>query len=1233
MKKTLYILLIFLPTLLVSQYHDAQWIWDDYKLDFRKNNDSVLVYTGKNMQKYFHFDEEYNYDGVIYHFYDLPRLHLMDFCHANGEMFIHINNDSTWINKYYKSTVFDANYHTLNYDSLNRDNGTISIGPTRDIGGVYKLNDSILRVYKNVYFKRNDEPKETNRIFSHLIYDDIGIDSLYTSVKLEFTIALDSLNSFTLMPYETPDKHWIIGRYRNFINSYLVDGTVINPTPNSKLDLAELDIDPSWVKYYHSNNKNYFEYKGAPNGKLLLIFNSGLPKNLNPKIYLYSFDNANGGLKLITYFENLYDNYYDVDVDKLFNFSPNSKYIYISALNTVEQYDISTLDSASIHSSKFTIAQLDTTLHGEHASYHRNLTNFLIAPNGKLYYRSDYTDSIDNEIKNFSSFFSVIERPDRKGDQSMFNLKKHYYNKFRYFKDYIVVNNKTYYKPRWNKLQPPSHMIGRNVSYCAGEDAYLNNVWRDEFVGTNFKWELLNLESDDEDLAAEINKYFEENEGIDEPYFPNATHNHEGKYYITWTDTLGYNRERIVNLYVDTLPKVNIVSTKLTEDCERERYRLQPETIVERYEYRWSTGETTPAIEVDSAGEYKLYITSFQGCVDSSNIIIDYEDDEIYLEILGGDKLCHGSTITLSANQDYESYLWNTDETTKSIDIDNAGQYILTVETTKGCIISDTVEITYHPNVIAELKPAPTTICEGDSVLLESKYDAPYFDYLWNTEATTKSIYARETGTYKLTITDTRTGCMDSTEIAISVEDNLQPTIIGTNICEGETATLEALPNDPIYSYEWSNGETTPTIEVSQPATYTVTVRKDGCSGTAEFTVNESPNPEFEILGEDIVCGNTAMLSCSKDYAEYLWSTDEITKEIEVTEPGRYSLTVTDENGCQATEEFTVNEQSLSFDISKDRIDFGKVYISETAIDSAEIINTSGFDITIQSGDEQYRILDGQTVQYNKTLNPTELGPYTDSFEYRVIEPCDTVITIPVTAEVYAKVEISTKEETETEIGKEESIPVYLQAEADLGEQTYSITTDIDKTVLFTEEDYTITQTAPINKAKTKVHEISGMIMLASELEYDITFPSYEFNNPYIEVINRPGKILIDSVCAFPLRNVTFLESTEMKVSPNPARDRLVVDIFIDIPSDIELVEMEDENKASRFDRLSDQRGQQMRFELISAEGRVAYTENWTQSSSEKQISINTDEIPSGLYQVRLQTPSGVLTENVIVVR
>ncbi len=496
---------------------------------------------------------------------------------------------------------------------------------------------------------------------------------------------------------------------------------------------------------------------------------------------------------------------------------------------------------------------------------------------------------------------------------------------------------------------------------------------------------------------------------------------------------------------------------------------------------------------------------------------------EVYVNVLGPEfeldtyreTICDGDTNTIYIKNLYikkvsQSVLWSTGDTTRGTIINKPGVYSVAVTDFDGCTVTEEIEIFDSKPEVAINPLRPTIFCSGDSTILEV---VPYDEsnsYTWSTGESSQQIVVKTKGTYSV-IVEEGDNCKDTAYVEIKVEDNLQPTIIGTNICEGQTATLEALPNDPSYTYEWSNGETTPTIEVTQPATYTVTVSKDGCTGTAEFTVNESPNPEFEILREDIVCGNTATLSPNKDFEEYLWSTDEVTKEIEVTEAGTYSLTVTDANGCSSTQEFTVNEQSLSFDISKDRIDFGKVYISETRVDSAEI-------------------------------------------------------------------------------GAEVSIPVYLECEADLSEQTYTITTDIDQKALYTEDDYTFTQTAPINKAKTQIHEINGTIMLANELEYDITFPSYEFNNPYIEVIDRPGKILIDSVCAFPLRVITFTESTEMKVSPNPAKDKLVVDVTADVSTTLNVPEMT--------------------LELISSEGRVAYTENWTQTSPDKQLKINTDKYP-----------------------
>ncbi|MFA7326159.1 MAG: T9SS type A sorting domain-containing protein [Candidatus Kapaibacterium sp.] len=1177
MKTLLKILLLLLPSLCVAQYNDAQWIWSDYKMDFRRNNDSVVVFHGR-----MHMLDTYTiglYDMVNYN-YD------------NGDLFLHINRDSTWINDSVLSSLEHTDYYNFYDPRITDPNGFESEEyGVRMFSGFQSLDSENVRLYRIFY-----ERYKYEGYHGILTYDDIKLDRNQQRIRHKFKFGIDSISDFTILSHSDPRKHWIVGHNvsKHLLNTYLADKDGIDTIPKSSFNLEENGLD-----FAQGLQPYYFEFKPSPDGNKLLACNWVAQ---GPEVYLFTFDKKIGKLDYITNFkyvdERIIPNY-----DILFNFSPNSRYIYTQANKKLFQYDVSDLDPNRIKESETIVAELDTNLN----IYNRGDpsymgTNLLIAPNGKMYYRNPPTDKTHPNSEYAYQYFSIINRPDKKGTKADFKLKE-----LRFDFNGVFPNAKPT-QPRldviWNRLQTPSEMIGRTVSYCEGEDAYLNNVWEDRFVGTNFKWELLNLESNDTILAAEINKYFEDNPNIKDPFFPDATHNYEGKYYITWTDTLGYNRERIVNLYVDTLPKVGIVSTKLTTECERERYRLEAGNIIERYEYKWSTGETSPIIEVDKAGEYKLYVTSFQGCVDSSSINIQFEDEELYLEILGENKLCYGGELSLSANQDYISYLWNTEETSKSIEINETGRYILTVESSKGCTISDTIDITYHPKVQAQLKPTPTTICNGDSTLLESKYDVPYYSFKWNTGATTKSIYVSESGNFKLIITDSRTGCIDSTEITIKVEDNLQPAINGGDICSGQSATLEVLPNDPSYSYLWSNGESTPVIVVNQAGTYSVTVSKAGCVGTAETTVNESPTPTFEIIGESIICNNeTASLSSSEDFDEYLWSTNEITKEIEVTEAGTYTLTVTDTNGCTATKTHEVKKYELKFDISKDRIDFGKVYITETKSDNSTISNNSGFDITLDNGQT---IADGGFYPYSYDFVPTQLGPFNNSIDISIIAPCDTVITIPITATVYARTTISTTD-IYTQIGQTETVPVYLECEADLPTQDYSITTDVDRTVFFTNDSYVINQTQPINKNRTNIHNLTGTILLSNSLEYDITFPSYTFTNPFIEVIERPGKIYIDSVCVFPLRNITTFDPTTLEISPNPASEQLNINISTGVQGS-------------------------MKLELVATDGRVIYTDEWTQSTKTKQMQINTLAIPSGLYQVRLITPYDAIMKSVVVV-
>ncbi len=56
-------------------------------------------------------------------------------------------------------------------------------------------------------------------------------------------------------------------------------------------------------------------------------------------------------------------------------------------------------------------------------------------------------------------------------------------------------------------------------------------------------------------------------------------------------------------------------------------------------------------------------------------------------------------------------------------------------------------------------------------------------------------------------------------------------------------------------------------------------------------------NPK--IIGDLKLCKeSTGFLTTSKDFYSYLWSTGETTKQIEISQPGKYSVIVTDENGC-----------------------------------------------------------------------------------------------------------------------------------------------------------------------------------------------------------------------------------------------------------------------------------------------------------------------------------------------
>lgn len=128
------------------------------------------------------------------------------------------------------------------------------------------------------------------------------------------------------------------------------------------------------------------------------------------------------------------------------------------------------------------------------------------------------------------------------------------------------------------------------------------------------------------------------------------------------------------------------------------------------------------------------------------------------------------------------------------------------------------------------------------------------------------------------------------------------------------TATAIASGGEEPYSYLWNTGDTTAMITGLASGPYTVTVT-DNAGATASSGV-EIYNGEVVFIevgstdetGPDLNDGTAYAIPLSGQFPfTYLWSNGATTAEIEGLEPGLYTVTVTDDTGCTASESVIVN--------------------------------------------------------------------------------------------------------------------------------------------------------------------------------------------------------------------------------------------------------------------------------------------------------------------------------------
>jgi len=321
------------------------------------------------------------------------------------------------------------------------------------------------------------------------------------------------------------------------------------------------------------------------------------------------------------------------------------------------------------------------------------------------------------------------------------------------------------------------------------------------------------------------------------------------------------------------------------------------------YQFLWSNGATSEDLQNLSAGDYSVTITDANGCSDAQMFSIG--GPVLPQVAIGAPALvCEGDTVILSANPGFLTYLWSSGQTTESIPISQAGTYAVTVADANGCAATASQVFANLP-LPAPVIGGPAFICGGNAANAVFSVPNTFPQILWSTGATTPTISVSQTGTYLVTVTDAN-GCTASDSIALTVSPPFSPDIITapTN-CDG-TATLDA--GSGYATYIWSNGSTGQQVTVNSAGNYTVTVSDaNGCMGTASENVTLPTPPQVAITGLNFICpGSNAVFSVPNTFAQILWSTGAATPSISVSQTGTYLVTVTDANGCTATDAITL---------------------------------------------------------------------------------------------------------------------------------------------------------------------------------------------------------------------------------------------------------------------------------------------------------------------------------------
>ena len=344
--------------------------------------------------------------------------------------------------------------------------------------------------------------------------------------------------------------------------------------------------------------------------------------------------------------------------------------------------------------------------------------------------------------------------------------------------------------------------------------------------------------------------------------------------------------------------------------------------------YNWNNGGTGQTITGLAAGTYTVTATDANGCTATATAVVGQAGSDIQVMTSATDANCtsNNGTATASATggSGSYSYAWSNNQTGSTIGNLAPGTYTVVVTDGNGCTGTGSVQVGQAGSNLAVTASATDASCDGNdgTASAAASGGAQPISFSWSNGDTGANINGLAPGNYTVVATDAN-GCTATATVTVNAPAGVEITTTSTPVsCFGGsdgTAAVSIQGGTSPYVISWSNGSTTNSISNLTPGQYQVMVSDaNNCVATAVVIVSEPSLLSVNVSGTNANGGNngsaTATVAGGTPPYSYLWNTQATTSTINNLAPAVYSVVVTDGNGCTASGNIVIEDDTPPVD-------------------------------------------------------------------------------------------------------------------------------------------------------------------------------------------------------------------------------------------------------------------------------------------------------------------------------